>query len=69
MSNDDAVLDDIARQRAATNAAIIALYDAIRDAKRNDYSYNELEAASGFTRGTVQNIVAGSNPRFSVVSD
>ncbi|AIY49021.1 MULTISPECIES: hypothetical protein [Mycolicibacterium] len=68
MSNDD-VLDDIARQRAATNAAIIALYDAIRDAKSNDYSYNELEAASGFTRGTVQNIVAGSNPRFSVVSD
>ncbi|OBK55157.1 hypothetical protein [Mycolicibacterium fortuitum] len=68
MSNDD-VLDDIARQRAATNAAIIALYDAIRDAKRNDYSYNELEAASGFTRGTVQNIVAGSNPRFSVLSD
>lgn len=35
MSNDD-VLDDIARQRAATNAAIIALYDAIRDAKSND---------------------------------
>ncbi|NOQ60811.1 hypothetical protein [Mycolicibacterium fortuitum] len=68
MSNDD-VLDDIARQRAATNEAIIALYDAIRDAKSNDYSYNELEAASGFTRGTVQNIVAGSNPRFSVVSD
>lgn len=68
MSNDD-VLDDIARQRAATNAAIIALYDAIRDAKSNDYSYNELEAASGFTRGTVQNIVAGSNPRFSVLSD
>ncbi|ALI29828.1 hypothetical protein XA26_60470 [Mycolicibacterium fortuitum] len=68
MSNDD-VLDDIARQRAATNAAIIALYDAIRDAKSNDYSYNELETASGFTRGTVQNIVAGSNPRFSVVSD
>ena len=69
MSNDDTVLDDIARQRAATNAAIIVLYDAIRDAKSNDYSYNELEAASGFTRGTVQNIVAGSNPRFSVVSD
>ena len=67
MSNDD-VLDDIARQRAATNAAIIALYDAIRDAKSNAYSYNELEAASGFTRGTVQNFVAGSNPRFSVVS-
>lgn len=69
MSNDDTVLDHIARQRAAVNTAILALYDAIRDAKKNDYSYNELEAASGFTRGTVQNIVAGSNPRFSVVSD
>jgi hypothetical protein len=62
----DATLDAITRQFGKAAADIIALYDAIREAKENGYSYNELEAATGLARGTLQNIVVGKNPRFTV---
>jgi len=42
------------------------LYDSIRAAKDLGYSYSELEQATGFPRGTVQNIVSGRNPRLTV---
>jgi hypothetical protein len=38
----------------------------MRAAKTNGYSYRELEGATGFPRGTVQNIVDGRNPRLTV---
>ncbi|UXA10253.1 hypothetical protein KXD97_19145 [Mycobacterium sp. SMC-8] len=44
----------------------LKLYDLIRAAKDLGYSFLELEAATGFARGTLQNIVDGKNPRFSV---
>lgn len=62
----DATLDDITAQARAIEQAIIRLYETIRAAKDRDYSYNELQAATGFPRGTMQNIVAGQNPRYSV---
>jgi hypothetical protein len=62
----DATLGAVAKQATEVTAAIVALYDALRSAKENGYSYNELEAATGIPRGTMQNIAAGKNPRFSV---
>lgn len=62
----DATLDAITQETKKVTAALVALYDAIRTAKENDYSYNELEAATGLSRGTLQNIAAGKNPRFGV---
>ena len=66
MSATDATLNNIAEQTRATAVAIMQLYDAIREAKDNNYSYNELERATGMPRGTLQNIAAGRNPRFSL---
>ncbi|UJQ87125.1 hypothetical protein SEA_VETRIX_131 [Mycobacterium phage Vetrix] len=62
----DATLLSIAARTEAIIAETVALYDAIRDAKENGYSYNELEQATKFTRGTLQNIAAGKNPRLSI---
>lgn len=62
----DPVLTDINQRVAAITCAILALYDAIREAKENNYSYNELGIVTGMPRGTIQNIAAGKNPRFSV---
>lgn len=65
----DATLDTLTKQVADIEAAILSLYDGIRHAKDNGYSYNELIAATRFSRGTVQNIADGRNPRFSVTND
>lgn len=62
----DSTLVDIATHTRAVTEAIVELYDAIRAAKDSGYSYNELEKATKFPRGTLQNIAAGKNPRFSV---
>ncbi|ALY07441.1 hypothetical protein SEA_GUUELAD_129 [Mycobacterium phage GuuelaD] len=62
----DATLISIASRTEAIIAETVALYDAIREAKENGYSYNELEQATKFTRGTLQNIAAGKNPRLSI---
>ncbi|QXO14366.1 hypothetical protein SEA_CHASER_139 [Mycobacterium phage Chaser] len=62
----DATLAGIEEQARNVTAGIVALYDAIREAKESGYSYNELEIVTGFPRGTLQNIAAGKNPRFSV---
>lgn len=60
----DPVLADIRLKRMQAEDAVIALYDAIRWAKANGYSYSELDTYTGFSRGNIQNITAGRNPRF-----
>jgi hypothetical protein len=62
----DRTLIAIAKRVDAVNDSTRGLYDLIRAAKELGYSYLELEAATGFARGTLQNIVDGKNPRFSV---
>ncbi|MBI3226171.1 MAG: hypothetical protein HYZ39_14050 [Mycolicibacterium cosmeticum] len=42
------------------------VYDLVRAAKKLGYSYPELERATGFARGTLQNIIDGRNPRLTV---
>ncbi|OYN81758.1 hypothetical protein [Mycolicibacterium sphagni] len=61
----DATLDTIGAQTFEIAAAIIALYDLIREAKATGYSYNELEFVTKFPRGNLQVIAAGGNPRFN----
>jgi hypothetical protein len=56
----------IAEQARSVIAGSRALYNLIRAAKARGYSFNELEQATGFPRGTVQNVVAGRNPRLTV---
>lgn len=62
----DAVLNGIGEQRRTATAAVVKFYDAIREAKNCGYSYSELDGSTGLSRGTIQNIVAGKNPRFTV---
>lgn len=62
----DATLEGIRTRTVECVDCIVALYEAIRNAKDTGYSYNELEIVTGFPRGTLQNIAAGRNPRFSV---
>lgn len=62
----DVTLDSIERLAVAARAAAQELYAAIRRAKSNGYSFNELEAATGLPRGTVQNVVSGRTPRLTV---
>ena len=66
MPPQDATLTDISEQARAVAITLIQLYDAIREAKANGYSYQELQTATGIARGTIQNIVAGGNPRFTL---
>lgn len=65
----DQVLDSISERIHQITLDLIALYDLIRYAKDNGYSYNELGITTGFPRGTIQNIAAGQNPRFTVDKD
>jgi len=62
----DAALETLAADTRAVEQAIVTLYENIRALKDTGYSYNEIELATGFPRGTIQNIAAGRNPRFSV---
>ncbi|WP_167103369.1 hypothetical protein [Mycobacterium sp. DL592] len=62
----DRTLTGITDRVSAVVADTRKLYDLIRAAKELGYSYNELEQATGFPRGTVQNIVSGRNPRLTV---
>ncbi len=62
----DPTLRAISEGTRAAIASTRALYEVIRAAKSNGYSYNELEGVTGFPRGTMQNIVAGRNPRLTV---
>jgi hypothetical protein len=62
----DSTLDDIRARTVECVDSIVELYDAIRLAKDTGYAYGELGVATGFARGTLQNIIAGKNPRFSV---
>lgn len=60
MSDD---LDGLDSQIDEISDAIHILYDQIRDAKDDGYTYSQLEVATGFARGTLQNIVDGLDPR------
>jgi hypothetical protein len=62
----DPTLRAISEGTRAAVASTRALYEVIRAAKANGYSYRELEGVTGFPRGTVQNIVDGRNPRLTV---
>ena len=65
----DPILDEIRQLRMQTDDAILNLYDAIRAAKQQGYSYSELETVTGFPRGTMQAIIAGQNPRITPIFD
>ncbi|AYB70467.1 hypothetical protein SEA_SAMTY_123 [Mycobacterium phage Samty] len=62
----DATLSEIRERAEKIKRDILALYQCIRAAKDNGYSYNELGNATGFPRGTLQNVLVGKTPRFSV---
>lgn len=62
----DPTLNTLRALRVNAEDAVIDFYDAIRHAKANGYSYNELDIYTGLPRGTLQNIAAGKNPRFTV---
>lgn len=62
----DTTLDSISERITQITIDLIGLYDLIRYAKDHSYSYNELGIVTGFPRGTLQNIAAGQNPRFTV---
>ncbi len=62
----DPTLDAIREATRAAKSSTRALYEVMRAAKTNGYSYRELEDATGFPRGTVQNIVDSRNPRLTV---
>jgi len=66
VSREDRVLTGITQRVDSVVTATRALYGLIRAAKELGYSYNELERATGFARGTLQNIVDGRNPRLTV---
>jgi hypothetical protein len=61
----DAV-QDLAEAAAAAieeaQQALDMLYEAIREARTDGYSFTEIERASGLARGTLQKIIAGDNP-------
>lgn len=65
-NNPDQTLADLRLKRMRATDAVIELYEAVREAKNNDYSYREIETHTGFPRGTIQNIIAGTNPRFTI---
>ncbi|ALA06631.1 hypothetical protein SEA_LUMOS_125 [Mycobacterium phage Lumos] len=65
----DATLSEIRERAEKITRDILALYQCIRDAKDNGYSYNELGNATGFPRGTLQNVLVGKTPRFSVAEE
>jgi hypothetical protein len=65
-TTNDATLEAITQRTREVSAAVVALYESIREAKENGYAYSELGVATGFPRGTLQNIVSGKNPRLSV---
>jgi len=66
VSREDRVLTGITQRVDSVVTATRGLYGLIRVAKELGYSYNELERATGFARGTLQNIVDGRNPRLTV---
>jgi hypothetical protein len=56
-------LDDLSDQVEEIRAAVEMLYDMIRDQKDDGATYDELIEATGFARGTLQNIVDGRSPK------
>jgi len=66
LTDSDATLRAIRQGTRAAISSARTLYEVIRVAKANGYSYRELEGVTGFPRGTVQNIVDGRNPRLTV---
>lgn len=65
-NNPDQTLADLRLKRMRATDAVIELYEAVREAKARDYGYREIETYTGFPRGTIQNIIAGNNPRLTI---
>ncbi len=65
-SKPNAYLDRLAGMNDEAKTAVLAFYDEVRRAKINGASYNDIIAETNLPRGTVQNIVDGRNPRYSV---
>lgn len=61
----DATLDILRELRLDTDIKIYEFYQAIRQAKSNGYSYDEIETVTGLGRGTIQAIIANKNPRLT----
>jgi hypothetical protein len=60
-------MDDFTEQVDEIHSRIIVLYKQIEDAiDSGEVSYTDIVEATGFARGTVQNIVDGRRPRFTV---
>lgn len=59
-------LRDLAATQDQIKSDILAFYDEIRRAKDQGNSYNDILDFVDMPRGTLQNILNGSNPRFSV---
>ena len=54
---------DLSRMIAEICRSTDALYNTIRAVKADGHTFDELQAATGLARGTLQNIVAGRGPR------
>ncbi|SHP42746.1 Uncharacterised protein [Mycobacteroides abscessus subsp. abscessus] len=59
-------LRDLARTQDQIKSDILAFYDEIRHAHERGYSYNDILEFVDMPRGTLQSILNGRNPRFSV---
>lgn len=59
-------LRDLAVTQDQIKSDILAFYDEIRRAQEQGHSYNDILDFIDMPRGTLQNILNGRNPRFSV---
>lgn len=69
MTDGPSLADALAELPMATDqavSAVLELYAAVRQCRRLGATYDQLVAATGMARGTVQNVVAGQLPRFAV---
>lgn len=62
----DDVLGELPQVAHDASRAVLDLYLAIRQARCMGATYDQLVRVSGLPRGTVQNIVDGRLPKFSV---
>ena len=56
----DVTLAELENRTSAVQALTAELFELVRDAKANGYTFDELVRATGIPRGSVQRICAGT---------
>jgi hypothetical protein len=62
----DSLLVQLPRLADSAGYEVLALYEAICQAKRLGATFDQLVSASGLSRGNVQRVVNGELPKFGV---